>query len=818
MRGRYAVFLLLSGLLALPVAAQTRAADLGRTLRAAGLDPGECYRVREVEFSEEDAQFYLTSGYLVFGKPVNGAPVTAVFTADTEGGDAEVLMLPPDRSERRALAGYTKSPNLEEHFSTAIFLFTDSQTRSLLEKIRTSPDARRMPEMGALLAERWNPTLGNILGSFDSRMMLDLLTDAPAGTSGQPARRGFFDAILQGRTLGNFDVVYDPRGYEQLNAGQVVTHDGRSIWDTWTSFSDKSHRGQPPPAPEEKILSYRIEASLDPQLLLSAVTKIRVRITPDSRLVLPFDISGQILATGAKVDGRDAEVYQRDSLRNGFVQNTGNELLLVVPVEPLEPGSEHEIEVRHEGKVVIDTGHHIYFVNARGSWYPNRGGQFATYDVTYKYPKSLDLVSAGQVKEDRVEGDFHVTRRVPDGQIRMLAFNLGQYEKRAVNQGNMHVEVSANREMDEGLRSPQPVPVDVIMDPAIALGLPRRRPGGPPAQVMSIPPPMATPARPADELSRLAGEVAAAVDFYRTRFGAPPVPDLQVSPVPGRFGQGFAGMVYVSTMSYLSPSARAITSLRPYERMFYEEIMPAHEVAHQWWGNIVTAGSYHHEWLMEALANYSALMFLESRKGPKVLDSILEEYRHQLLDKGPSGDTVESEGPVIQGWRLESLDNPNAWTAIVYGKGTWILHMLRRRMGDTRFTAMLTELRKRYEWKTVSTEEFRALCVEFLPPGSPDAKLEDFFDQWVYGTGIPTLKLTSSVEGKPGAYVLKGTLEQTDAPDDLTLSVPVEIQTGRGKPVVKMVRTNSDPVSFSVPVPAPGAKAVLDPGSSVLRR
>ena len=79
-------------------------------------------------------------------------------------------------------------------------------------------------------------------------------------------------------------------------------------------------------------------------------------------------------------------------------------------------------------------------------------------------------------------------------------------------------------------------------------------------------------------------------------------------------------------------------------------------------------------------------------------------------------------------------------------------------MGDAQFTKMLAELRRRYEWKTIDTEQFRLLCAEFLPKGSPDPKLENFFDQWVYGTGLPALKLTYSVKGKPGALKLTGTV------------------------------------------------------------
>jgi aminopeptidase N len=130
---------------------------------------------------------------------------------------------------------------------------------------------------------------------------------------------------------------------------------------------------------------------------------------------------------------------------------------------------------------------------------------------------------------------------------------------------------------------------------------------------------------------------------------------------------------------------------------------------------------------------------------------------------------------------------------------------------------MLTELRRRYEWKTIDTEQFRLLCAEFLPKGSPDPTLENFFDEWVYGTGMPALKLSYSVKGKPGALKLTATVTQSEVPDDFSVTVPVEIQTGHGK-VVKQVRTGSEPVAFSVPVTAANAKAVLDPGSSVLRR
>jgi aminopeptidase N len=239
-----------------------------------------------------------------------------------------------------------------------------------------------------------------------------------------------------------------------------------------------------------------------------------------------------------------------------------------------------------------------------------------------------------------------------------------------------------------------------------------------------------------------------------------------------------------------------------------------HETAHQWWGNIVTTNSYHHEWLMESLANYSAVMYLESRMGSKAIEKALDVYRRELLVTGPDGATAESQGPVVEGRRLESSQVPGTANAVLYGKGTWIIHMLRRRMGDANFGKMLAEMRRRYQWKTITTDEFRELCSGFMPPGSSDRLLVDFFDQWVYGVGMPTLKLTYSVTG----HKLTGAVTQTDAPADFNVTIPVEIRVGTAKPVVKQIRTSDAPAKFTVDVSGPAAKATLDPGLSILRR
>src|SRR4029450_11050603 len=129
-------------------------------------------------------------------------------------------------------------------------------------------------------------------------------------------------------------------------------------------------------------------------------------------------------------------------------------------------------------------------------------------------------------------------------------------------------------------------------------------------------------------------------------------------------GQGFPGLIYLSTLSYVAPSMPTLNSR---EQMFFTELLHAHETAHQWWGNIVTANGYHDGWLMEALANYSSLLYLEKRKGPRTVDAILHEYRDNLVKKLDSGGTADSAGPIVMGPRLESSLSPDAWRHVVYG-------------------------------------------------------------------------------------------------------------------------------------------------------
>ena len=143
--------------------------------------------------------------------------------------------------------------------------------------------------------------------------------------------------------------------------------------------------------------------------------------------------------------------------------------------------------------------------------------------------------------------------------------------------------------------------------------------------------------------------------------------------------------------------------------------------------------------------------------------------------------------------------------SITYEKGAWILHMLRRRLGDERFLKMLAELRRRYEFRAITSEQFRDLAAEFLPPHSPSDTMDTFFDNWVYATGIPTLKVQSSIKG----FKVSGTVTQSGVDSDFSIDAPVEIQFGKGAPQIVWVRTSNEPVPFSVMLKQPPLRVSL---------
>lgn len=705
----------------LPKAAVTgalpKAAEIAAALEKVTLDAAQTYHVRDLQLSRGDIKLYLTDGILSIVTPVNGRVFAAVFTtAGTDTGDAEVLVFPPQRSERASLASFIQAPNLDEHFTSALFLFSDDTATDLLTQIQKG-ELRKAPEFARDSASKLNPAVQEIVSQVDVRLVESLLDN-------HATPEGFFYSLIVGRQVQNFDVLYDPTDFEPVSVGRfAVGGNGKQDFQLWTSF--RPRHAPPFVPPPVRIADYRIDASIRPDLSMAASVHFQLTAAPSDGRVLSFAMSERLKVISASVDGKSAEIFQRDAAQG--VQVTTPATFLVISDAPLAAGTPHSIEIRYEGSVIRQTENGSYAVDERNTWYPSRGTILTNFDLTFRCPERLRLVSTGELVSEEVANGERVVHRKTQIPEHLAGFNLGEYGLLSEDRGPYRVECFSN---------------------AAALH-------EDPRQVLN--------------------DTGNILEDYTRRWMQLPIHSVAVSPVPAYFGQGFPGLIYLSTISYLHPEDRPAQLRNPRTDTFFSEMLLPHEVAHQWWGNLVVPADYRTTWLMEAMANYSALQFLERQKGAAALEAVLAQYREDLLHE-QNGKTLESAGPVDFGSRL--LDNSGmlTWHIILYEKGTWILHMLRQRLGDAAFNRMQVRLLQQFATGPLSNEDFRKLASDFVPAGQPDKSLSVFFDAWIYGTGIPKMKLHGE------------SLELSGVDEDFSVDVPLRCRAKGGQERTEWVR------------------------------
>ena len=172
----------------------------------------------------------------------------------------------------------------------------------------------------------------------------------------------------------------------------------------------------------------------------------------------------------------------------------------------------------------------------------------------------------------------------------------------------------------------------------------------------------------------------------------------------------------------------------------------AHELAHQWWGDLVTMKTWDDIWLNEGFATYSEVLFVEHFLNLDPGEVMSRSYDDGEIF-GALGGTVTAE----------NRDDPFDDRGGIYTKGGWVLHMLRHLVGDEKFFRALKDYRARHEFGNGSTSELRESFERQY-----GQSLDWFFQQWVYAPGRPFYKVSSELTGPDGsgAYTVKATLKQ----------------------------------------------------------
>ncbi|HUN88763.1 MAG TPA: M1 family aminopeptidase [Terriglobales bacterium] len=812
------------------------AALLYRQLRDVHLDPKQVHRIRDASIEREDVHITLDDGTIAFTQAVDGHVTGAFFE-----GDGEILLIPPDRVERRSLGLFTGSAILEEKFTSAFFRFNDDVPKQLADSLRETPD-----DPQAFVA-KWDETINSLAEADALRLLTSFLNGAKDANGNLVIPEGdrMLRARLAGVHLGVFDLFFDTDAREQISVGQLA-HDGsgNSYFNLWTAFPMRSKRistaerratsgrsGVPPAVlgstseqePEDRlhISEYKIKVNVQPPTDLDATCVIDGEVVQGGQRVILLELSRFLRVKELSADGKPIDFLQNEALEGTALARRGNDLLAVIFPQPLRTGQKFELRMVYGGSVMSEAGGGLLYVGARGIWFPNRGVSMAAFDLEFTYPSGWSLVATGrQVSSTNREGE-QKSRWVSERPIPLAGFNLGHY-RRAVAKGPVPVEVYASESVESAMKVAR---ADPIVTPF--------NPGEIPGEL-----PMQHGPAPANNSLVLAGRVEKGLETLSEEAGPFPYKSLALSQMPGTYSQGWPGLIFLSSYAFLTPEEMARTNMGPINMLLYGSLMPLHEAAHNWWGDLIVWKSYRDQWLIEALANYCALIAMEKNGEERQVQQILDSYRTQLLSSRDKR-TVADAGPVTLGVRLDSSYFPNGYDVISYGRGTWLFHMLRcmlrdaaekdakaggkPKTGEDPFFKVLRQLREQNEGKYINNRIVQQAFEQELPESlrfEGKNSLNWFFDEWVNGTAIPKLEVHGVKFTTTGGHtVITGKIEQKDAPDELVTSVPLYGTVGSGKPVLLgRVFADGPESTFRLVAPLGTKKLEMDPEHTILRR
>ena len=287
--------------------------------------------------------------------------------------------------------------------------------------------------------------------------------------------------------------------------------------------------------------------------------------------------------------------------------------------------------------------------------------------------------------------------------------------------------------------------------------------------------------RAEESFSNLQGMIAA----YEERFGTYPFMDEKYG-MAEIFLNG--AMEHQTMVSY---GKSLITGTHAYDMII------AHELAHMWFGNMITIGTWPDIWMSEGFATYAEALYQESLTG-------LQGY----LDYMRGLDTGGFSGPIY--------DPNNMLSDTVYNKGAWILHMLRYVMGDSLWSETLTTFASdtTFMYKTAVTTDFIATCESVY-----GSDLDWYFNPWLYESGRPSYYFEwNATEIDTSNFSVELRLDQTQPTGTLfTMPIPFLFETAVGETTITLRDSLKTQVFQFTLHDEPTGRLLLDPNGWILK-
>lgn len=767
------IFLCLLGvLLATPAMARLDSQALKALhsdLKVGALDESRVVQVQNITIKRDVANFFLKEGVLCFLKPVSvdGQMVTtgAIFM-----GTGVFSYVPPTKIEREQLARFFKEERRDVMFEILYLRFSDDTDQVLMNG--ATGDGIEMPRaMSAEKAYCDKYFLEPRNDDIAFHLARDLVANAKDGC--------FYAHIGKNKSQGAGVVarpeffIFNPYEEEEVRFQNRRSAD-HFIRQTINQFHcEADYQGQQDLSDEDKDvvrpLHYDIAATINWQGHLKATVDVTLTGLIDSTRALQF-----LLYPGLTVDS------VTDLSGTVLAHSEGkNEVALSVFLnDPINRGDEVKLSFVYEGDMLRTVGGN-FLLRSSGLWFPRIAlGKKATFDMIFRTPKNLKFVAVGERVSSKTEKKELVTRWVLKEPTSNMSFNMGPFESRKVkNKTGQEVTVMMSKEGHGDIAR-------LLGARGVASGKNMDKEVG------------------ADLVNSMA--------FFTHWFGPIDYKKIVATEIPSGHGEAFPNFLHLSWQTFQLS-----------DQWGYDALFRAHEAAHMWWGLTVDHKTYHDQWLSEGFATYSGLWYvLNGLNNSKDFFRILEEWRDQIFNARNYvlGSGAES-GPISLGYRTSSTETSGDFNLIVYKKGAYVLHMLRNMMmdlntmNDDAFLAMMKDYVATYRGKKVTTEDFKRVVEKHM-----GEDMDWFFDQWVYGTQLPSYEFAFFPSRQTdGTYLVSCDVKQKNVSDDFKMYVPLTI-VFEGNQLARMrVLVDAPKKTFDLPpLPMRPQKIVFNDFHSVL--
>jgi hypothetical protein len=739
--------------------------------------------VKNLVIAREGATFQFDDGSFYFYPPVEGRVTGAVFV-----GKGRFQLSPEQLSEKRSLALLTKSDTMTEEFSTLVLRFTDG-TADEIKKASAGPATAPDGHVAAAAKD----LASNYRKDMSDNVDLRLLADVIGGGQGQFFLASFHMGALL--TARNVLFMVDPEGTAHASPDQVeLTTWSDTELQTWAAYkmhhADGALRGN-----RVQVADERLDATIDRSGMLKISAETTVKVLRDDVRVVRLNLYPTLRVSG---------VYSESGAPLDYVQEDKKldpDFAAILPAAA-KAGDTVRLLTVYSGKDALRAdGNNTYYLmpGARESWYPSGAsgfGDFVDFHMTFHIPKQLQIVATGKQRSLTPEGGGMMKAVWESGSpIPVAGFNLGDFKT-------------------AGAKTPAGFGVDAYAD----VGLPDQY-----SQLTE----MSDTLGNLSAVGALKGEVSqgnAAIQIYTDFFGKLPYDHVALTEQTAcNYGQSWPMLVYLPICGFWDGTVQHQLGLDPADS--YWKVVTPHEVAHQWWGQLVGFNSYRDQWMSEGFAQFSAGVFLLStaQNGDMgAYRNFWKEQQKSLLEKNSEGKRPIDVGALTEGYRVANEKTGNVYQALIYSKGAYVLHMLEMmewtpQGQESAFKHSMQQFVTDYAGKAATTEDWKTSMEKTMPKSMDlrgDGKLDWFFDEYVYGTELPHYTVSSDFTvGADGVTSCHLKLEQSNVSKSFVMPVPLYLQMQNGTTVriANVVIHGSDTIDHSFQLgklPSP-AKALL---------